>query len=163
MSLFVLFESLFVLLVSLVVHFESLFVLLVSLFVLFESLFVLLVSLFVLFESLFVLFQSLFVLFQSLFILLVSLFVLLVSLFVLFESLYRCIYTIINAAEFSSFFFLYTYCLPMLRCPRGVMVNTMDCWIVVSEFVLQPRYYIHFRANTLGKGMNPLIPPPAMG
>ena len=25
------------------------------------------------------------------------------------------------------------------------------------------RYYVHFRANTLGKGMNPLILPPAMG
>ena len=30
----------------------------------------------------------------------------------------------------------------------------MDCRIVVSEFVLQLRYYVHFRANTLGKGMN---------
>ena len=46
-------------------------------------------------------------------------------------------------------------------CLRGVMV-TMDCGIVVSEFVLPSRYYIHFRANTLGKGMNPLILP-AMG
>ena len=47
-------------------------------------------------------------------------------------------------------------------CPRGVMVNTMDCGIVVSEFVLQSRYYVHFQANTLGKGMNPTYPPPAM-
>ena len=47
-------------------------------------------------------------------------------------------------------------------CPRGVMVKTMDCGIVVREFVLQSRYYVHFRANTLGKGMNPLILP-AMG
>ena len=47
-------------------------------------------------------------------------------------------------------------------CPRGVMVKTMDCGIVVSEFVLQSRYYDHFRANTHGKGMNPLILP-AMG
>ena len=44
-------------------------------------------------------------------------------------------------------------------CPRGVMVKAMDCGIVVSEFVLQSRYYVHFRANTLGKGMNPLILP----
>ena len=29
----------------------------------------------------------------------------------------------------------------------------------VREFVLQSRYYIHFRANTPGKGMNPLILP----
>ena len=46
--------------------------------------------------------------------------------------------------------------------PRGVMVKAMDCGIVVSEFVLQSHYYVHFRANTLGKGMNPLILP-AMG
>ena len=46
-----------------------------------------------------------------------------------------------------------------LGCPRGVMVKAMDCGIVVSEFVLQSRYYVHFRANTLGKGMNPHIPP----
>ena len=36
------------------------------------------------------------------------------------------------------------------------MVKAMDCGIVVSEFVLQSLYYVHFRANTLGKGMNPL-------
>ena len=40
------------------------------------------------------------------------------------------------------------------------MVKVMDCGIVVSEFVLQSRYYI--LANTLETGMNPLIPP-AMG
>ena len=32
---------------------------------------------------------------------------------------------------------------------RGVMVKALDC-----EFVLQSRYYVHFRANTLRKGMN---------
>ena len=48
------------------------------------------------------------------------------------------------------------------RCSRGVMVKAMDCGIVLSKFVLQSRYYIHFRASTLGKGMNPLILP-AMG
>ena len=47
-------------------------------------------------------------------------------------------------------------------CPRGVMVKAMACGIVISEFVLQSRYYVRFRANTLGKGMNPLILP-AMG
>ena len=50
----------------------------------------------------------------------------------------------------------------MRGCPRGVMVKAMDCGIVVPEFVLQSRYYVHFRANTLGKGMNPLLLP-AMG
>ena len=44
----------------------------------------------------------------------------------------------------------------------GVMVKALDCGIVVREFVLQSRYYVHFRANTLGKGMSPLILP-AMG
>ena len=48
------------------------------------------------------------------------------------------------------------------ECPRGVMVKAMVCGIVVSAFVLQSRYYVHFRANTLGNGMNTLILP-AMG
>ena len=43
--------------------------------------------------------------------------------------------------------------------PRGVMVKAMDCRIVEHEFVLQSRYYIHFQANTIGKGMNPVILP----
>ena len=45
---------------------------------------------------------------------------------------------------------------------QRLMVKVMNCGIVVREFVLQSRYYVHFRANTLGKGMNPLILPPAM-
>ena len=55
------------------------------------------------------------------------------------------------------------YLLETRGCPRGVMVKAMNCGIVVREFVLQSRYYVHFRANTLGKGVNPLILPPAMG
>ena len=43
----------------------------------------------------------------------------------------------------------------LLQVRRGAM----DCGIVVSEFVLQSRYYVHFRANTLWKGMKPLILP----
>ena len=42
-------------------------------------------------------------------------------------------------------------------CPCGVMVKALDYGIVVSEFKLQLRYYIHFRTNTLGKSMNPFI------
>ena len=42
--------------------------------------------------------------------------------------------------------------------PRGVMVKAMDFGIRY-EFKLLSRYYVHFRANTLGKGMNPLILP----
>ena len=45
------------------------------------------------------------------------------------------------------------------RCPRGVMVKAMDSGIVLSEFELQSRYYVHFRANTLGKLWSPLILP----
>ena len=40
------------------------------------------------------------------------------------------------------------------------MIKALDCGIVVREFELQLRYYIHFRTNTLGKGMNPFILPP---
>ena len=42
-------------------------------------------------------------------------------------------------------------------CPRGVMVKVIWCWIVVRDFVLQSRYYVHFWTNTIGKGINPLI------
>ena len=35
------------------------------------------------------------------------------------------------------------------------MVKVMDCGIVVSEFELQSRYYVHFLENALEKGMNP--------
>ena len=56
------------------------------------------------------------------------------------------------------FFFINTN----MGCPHGVMVKAMDRGIIVRESVLQSRYYIHFQANTLGKGMNPLILP-AMG
>ena len=44
-------------------------------------------------------------------------------------------------------------------CSRCVMVKAMDCRIVVRKFELQLPYYVHFRTNTLGKGMNPLIIP----
>ena len=69
--------------------------------------------------------------------------------------------------SFSFFFLTKTNPLPSdqisgVRCPRGVIVKVMDCKIVGSEFELQLRYYVPFRANTLGKGMNPLILP-AMG
>ena len=41
----------------------------------------------------------------------------------------------------------------------GIMVKAMDCRFIVSDFVLQSHYYVHFQTNTLGKGMNPLILP----
>ena len=58
--------------------------------------------------------------------------------------------------------FFFTLAIYGGRFPRGVMVKALDCGIVVREFVLQSCYYVHFRANTLGKGMSPLILP-AMG
>ena len=54
----------------------------------------------------------------------------------------------------------------LLRCwesPRGVVTNVLPYDIVVREFEIQSRYYVHFWTNTLGKGMNPIILPPAMG
>ena len=44
-------------------------------------------------------------------------------------------------------------------CPRGVVVKVMDNGIVIGEFIFQLSYYIHFLANTLGKGMKPPYPP----
>ena len=39
----------------------------------------------------------------------------------------------------------------------GVMVKALNCEIVVREFKLQSPYYVHFRTNTLEKGMKPQI------
>ena len=38
----------------------------------------------------------------------------------------------------------------------------MDNGIIISEFELKSRYYVHFRTNALRKDMDPLILP-AMG
>ena len=40
-----------------------------------------------------------------------------------------------------------------------MMVKAMDCGIVVSEFVLQSLYHVHFRANAIGKGKKKPYPP----
>ena len=45
----------------------------------------------------------------------------------------------------------------LVSCSRGVVVKAIDCGILVSEFVLQLRKYVHFQENTLGKTMNTLI------
>ena len=45
----------------------------------------------------------------------------------------------------------------MGKSPRGVMVKAFDCRIVVREFELQSRYYVHFWTNTLGNGRKPVI------
>ena len=46
--------------------------------------------------------------------------------------------------------------------PCGIMSKVLNCSLKVSKFELQSCHYIHFCTNTLGKGMNHLIPP-AMG
>ena len=38
---------------------------------------------------------------------------------------------------------------------QQLMANELVCDIVVSEFELQSRYYVHFRTNILGEGMSP--------
>ena len=43
------------------------------------------------------------------------------------------------------------------QIPHGVVAKVLDYSVVVNEFDHQNRYYVHFRTNTLGKGMNPLI------
>ena len=40
---------------------------------------------------------------------------------------------------------------------RGILANVLDCDIKVNGSELQSRYNLHFRINTFGKGMNPLI------
>ena len=39
------------------------------------------------------------------------------------------------------------------------MVKVLNGGIVVREFELQSRSYVHFQTNTFGKGMKPLILP----
>ena len=39
----------------------------------------------------------------------------------------------------------------------GIVVNMLDCIIIVSEFKLQSCYCIHFWINTLDKGMTPTL------
>ena len=43
--------------------------------------------------------------------------------------------------------------------PHDVVANMLDCDIIVNKFKLHSCYYVHFQANTLGKGMNILILP----
>ena len=40
---------------------------------------------------------------------------------------------------------------------HGVIGKALDCGIMECEFEFQSRYFVHFRINTLGKGMNHLI------
>ena len=42
---------------------------------------------------------------------------------------------------------------------RGVMVNVLDCEIIVKKFELQSRYYVHFLDKYAKKKYEPLILP----
>ena len=44
----------------------------------------------------------------------------------------------------------------------SVMAKEFNCSLEVSEFELKSLYYVHFRTDNLGKGMN-LLSLPAMG
>ena len=71
--------------------------------------------------------------------------------------IYIYIYLCVRARDSLSLSLSHSVSLNMYcGCPRGVMVKVLVCGIVVSEFELQSRYYIHFRTNNLGKGMNSL-------
>ena len=37
--------------------------------------------------------------------------------------------------------------------PPGSVANVLNCDIEVSKFELQLSYYVHFRTNTLGEGI----------
>ena len=69
---------------------------------------------------------------------------------------------VIDLYEYKSELVLVKFSFTFTMSPSSEVVNVLNCKIVVSEFELKSRYYIHFRANTLGKDMNLLIPP-AMG
>ena len=45
---------------------------------------------------------------------------------------------------------------------HGVLTKVHNCYLVVSYFELYSCYYIYFHTNTLRKGMNSLVLPPAM-
>ena len=41
--------------------------------------------------------------------------------------------------------------------PCGVVANVLDCDIIVSKFEQKSYYFVHFRTNTLGEGVE--LPP----
>ena len=46
----------------------------------------------------------------------------------------------------------------LLQILCGVVAELLDYDMVVSEFELKSRYYVHFRTNNLLEGMNTQIP-----
>ena len=50
-----------------------------------------------------------------------------------------------------------TFIFHLKRSHHGIVINRLDCNIIVSKFKLQSHYYVHFRTNTVRKGMKPFI------
>ena len=46
---------------------------------------------------------------------------------------------------------------PFIISIIGTLFNVLDCDVLVNEFDLQSCYYVHFRTNTFGISINPLI------
>ena len=53
---------------------------------------------------------------------------------------------------------VYTFEVTFRGSPHRVMTDVLNCNIIINEFDLQSRYYVHFLPITLGKGMKPVIP-----
>ena len=83
-------------------------------------------------------------------------------------SWFDCVLWDINTwGLFNAFSPAHTYILFTWFVRGNIILNRLVGWLLgvmvkAMEFELQSRYYIHFLANTLGKGMNPLLLP-AMG
>ncbi len=77
--------------------------------------------------------------------------------FVFFEFIYFVLTYVLCACMFPACCFrqVSKTLLGILAVLNNVMVKAMDCEIVARAFKLQSRYYVHFWANTIGKGMNP--------
>ena len=74
-----------------------------------------------------------------------------------FGSLSTKIINLLTQFKCQKEFSLKQFCLVNMGVHRGVMVKAMDCAVVINEFELQSRYYVHFRTITLGKGMSSFI------
>ena len=63
-----------------------------------------------------------------------------------------CVLSILNISGVDCFYFHKKYVFGV-GGPRGVIVKAMDCGIVVSEFVIQSRYYHIYPTPPLGQDM----------
>ena len=69
---------------------------------------------------------------------------------ILYIGIYiNCIMNILNVIWYRTHTSSFRWCL------RGVMLKAQHNGIVVSEFELQSRYYVHFLTNTIGESYEP--------